>query len=91
MSDWQPIETAPRDQTIIEGQFADGAVRRMIWAWGGGWAGEWDRRRRYGFGGWLSFNDTHQPTAWRDCGGENVNTGMEEFHRTYRAKQESPE
>ena len=61
------------DQAIIEGLFEDGAVRRMIWAWGGGWAGEWDRRRRYGFGRRLSFNKTHQPIKWRDCGGESAN------------------
>lgn len=72
MSEWQPMDAAPRDRTVIEGELPDGSIKRMIWAWGGGWAAEWDKRRRHGFGGWISFNDTHQPVRWRDCGGENV-------------------
>lgn len=69
VSGWQPMETAPKDQTIIEGQLPGGAVKRMIWAWGGGWAIEWDKRRPLGIGGWISLNDTHQPVQWRSCGG----------------------
>jgi hypothetical protein len=61
---WQPIETAPRDQTPIKVMLPDGSMKVAMWVWGGGWAGEWDRRRPNGFGGWLAFNDTHQPTHW---------------------------
>lgn len=71
-TDWENIESAPHDQTIIEGKLPNGDIKRMIWAWGGGWAGEWDKRRPRSLGGWLSLNDEHQPTAWRHCGGEKV-------------------
>lgn len=70
MSEWRPMESAPRDQTIIEGMLPDGSIRRMIWAWGGGWSGEIGSRYKYLR--WLSLNETHQPVAWRDCGGEKA-------------------
>jgi hypothetical protein len=69
----QPMDTAPHDQTVIEVLLPNGTITRAIWAWGGGWAGEWDRRRAHGFGGWHCFNDAHQPIAWRHCGGVNLN------------------
>lgn len=62
---WFPMDVAPRDQTVIEVRLPDGSVKRAMWAWGGGWAAEFDRRRPHGFGGWLMFNESHQPVAWR--------------------------
>ncbi len=72
MTEWQEMDTAPRDQTIIEGQLPDGRVRRMIWAWGGGWSGEFNLQNPLCLR-WLSFNEASQPVAWRDCGGGNAN------------------
>lgn len=70
--DWEPMETAPRDQTVIEAMLPNDEIKRIMWAWGGGWAVEWDRRRPAGVGSWLSLNDTHQPIKWRRCEHEDV-------------------
>jgi hypothetical protein len=62
---WQPMDTAPRDRTPIRALLPNGEERTVMWAWGGGWAGEFDQRRPRGIGGWLSLNDAHQPVKWR--------------------------
>jgi hypothetical protein len=62
---WQPIETAPRDGTELDGKLANGTERPIKWAAGGGWAGRWGPGFRGGPSAWLMFNEEHQPVAWR--------------------------
>lgn len=52
--DWQPIETAPKDGTIIQVRQGDYAPCHALW-----------ERGVYKV---IEFNGTWRPTHWRPCG-----------------------
>jgi hypothetical protein len=60
MSEWQPIETAPRDATRILGWSIDDV--RAVWWWESHWLDGRDR------GGWMTddseYYERTEPTHW---------------------------
>jgi len=60
MSEWQPIETAPRDGTKLLGYEGDGRINTMwfesqyVWVSPGAWISDYNRSDTY----------EHQPTHW---------------------------
>lgn len=63
MSEWQPIETAPKDGTEIELRCASGEIKRVRW-------GTWQYQRSTdtwwcsASAGW-TLTRTYAPDAWR--------------------------
>lgn len=55
MSEWQPIETAPKDGTAIILSAYSGALDRMV-SWDGRWS-DWG-------GVWTHHGRISQPTHW---------------------------
>ena len=68
MDQWQPIETAPKEGTVIKVQTAGGLIFRASWQ--GGLVNESENECF----GWLAEDEAGQPDCWSDgvCWAENA-------------------
>lgn len=66
MSEWKPIETAPKDRWILLA-FPNRVVAYATWIEDSGHLGQFDERSGW-FGYWqgYGFMSMHSPSHWRD-------------------------